>query len=265
MLGQLGIETIALNAYTDMKKAPRTRVETEALIKTMAQIVLTLKADVGVLLAGDGETLVMVDETGHVFSGNELLSALALLSVQAVPGTLVALPITSPQTLCKAITDAGGDVLRTKTDVRSLMSATLDAKNGAGFAGNALGEFIFPIFHPAPDALFAFAKTLEMLALQSTTLAQVRKSLPPVHMTQAVVRCPWEAKGKIMRVLTEETADQQTELVDGIKVCIDENTWVLVLPDANEPLVHIFSEGPTQDVADELAHRFQLKVTALRG
>lgn len=265
MLGDLGIETIALNAYTDTKKAPRTRAETEGLIQTLSQIVLTLKADVGVLLAGDGETLVMVDETGYVFSGNELLSALSLLSVRSVPGTLVALPITSPLTLSKAIVANGGDILKTKTDVRSLMSATLDAKNGAGFAGSANGEFIFPSFHPAPDALFAFAKTLEMLALQNSTLAQLRGSLPQVCMTQAVVRCPWEAKGKVMRVLTEETAGLKTELIDGIKICMDDDTWVLVLPDANEPLVHIFAEGPTQDIADELAHRYQLKVTALRG
>jgi len=265
MLGQLGIEAIALNAYTDMKKAPRTCADTEELIKTLSEIVLTLKADVGVLLAGDGESLVMVDETGHVFSGNELLAALSLLWVQSMPGTQVALPITSPTTLCKAIIAMGGDVLRTKTDVRSIMAATLDPKIGAGFAGNSSGEFIFPNLHPAPDALFAFAKTLEMLALQGTTLAQVQQSLPRVYMTQAAVRCPWEAKGRVMRVLTEETADQDTELVDGIKICFDENTWVLVLPDANDPFIHIYSEGPTQDVADELAHRYQLKVTALRG
>ncbi|MDR3707939.1 MAG: sugar phosphate nucleotidyltransferase [Capsulimonadaceae bacterium] len=265
MLGQLGIETIALNAYTDGKKAPRTHADREILIKTLSEIVLTLKADVGVQLAADGERLTLVDETGHVFSGNELLSALALLSVRSMPGSQIALPVTAPNSLANAITANGGEVRWTKTDVRSLMSATLDTKDGAGFAGDAAGGFIFPGFHPAPDALFAFAKTLEMLAIQHSTLSDVRRSLPAMHMCQAIVRCPWESKGKVMRVLTEESAGEHTELVDGIKIYQDDNSWVLVLPDANEPLVHVYAEGPTQDVADELAHRFQLKVTALRG
>jgi len=68
-----------------------------------------------------------------------------------------------------------------------------------------------------------------------------------------------------MRVLTEETAGQNVDLIDGIKINIDSEQWALILPDANEPLVHVYCEGATQDKADELAHRYQLKVTALRG
>jgi mannose-1-phosphate guanylyltransferase/phosphomannomutase len=265
MLGQLGLESIALNAYTDGKKAPRTPADRAEFIKTLSEIVLTLKADVGVHLTSDGERIIMVDETGHVFSGHELLAAMSLLSVRSHPGSQVALPVTAPQTLSAAIVESGGEVEWVKTDVRSLMSAALNDKNGAGFAGDAAGGFIFPNFHPAPDALYAFAKTLEMLATQNSTLSQVRQNLPKFQMAEASVRCPWELKGKVMRVLTEETVGQETELVDGIKIHHGPGKWALVLPDANEPLVHVYAEGNTQDEADELVHKYALKVTALRG
>jgi len=64
------------------------------------------------------------------------------------------------------------------------------SKDASGFAGDTSGGFIFPGFHPAPDAMFAFAKILEMLALQETSIAQIRKSLPPpmLRMSQFAVR-----------------------------------------------------------------------------
>jgi mannose-1-phosphate guanylyltransferase/phosphomannomutase len=265
MLGQLELETIALNAYTDSKKAPRKSESRETLIKTLSEIVLTLHADIGVQLTGDGERMVVVDETGHVLTGQELLATVALLCARSHPGANIALPITASKSLSKLVQENGGDVEWTKTDVRSLMSTALQGKDASGFAGDTSGGFIFPGFHPAPDAMFAFAKILEMLALQETSIAQIRKSLPTTHVAHVTIRCPWEVKGKVMRVLTEETAGQNVDLIDGIKINIDSEQWALILPDANEPLVHVYAEGATQDKADELAHRYQLKVTALRG
>jgi len=74
-----------------------------------------------------------------------------------------------------------------------------------------------------------------------------------------------ESKGKVMRVLTEENADQRIEMLDGIKIFQKDGSWALVLPDASEPIVHIYAEGKSRDAADEIAHKYVLKVTALRG
>ena len=45
-----------------------------------------------------------------------------------------------------------------------------------------------------------------------------------------------------MRVLNERFADADVDLRDGIKV-FDERGWVQVLPDPDEPLVHLYAEG----------------------
>ena len=45
-----------------------------------------------------------------------------------------------------------------------------------------------------------------------------------------------------MRVLTERFRDRELDLTDGIKV-FDERGWAQVLPDPDEPLVHIYAEG----------------------
>ncbi len=264
MLGQLETETIALNAYTDPKKSPKTAADRDEFVQDLSQYLLTLKADMGVYLGDDGERLTVVDETGSVLSGSDLLAVFALLVARAKPGAQVAVPVTAPSTIERIMEEHGGGVIRTKTDVRALMGTAAEGKEGIALAGDTSGGFIFPEFHPAFDGLFSFAKLLEMLALQNTTLSEVRGMLPAYFMASETVSCPWEIKGRIMRVLTAESEGTRTELVDGIKTYGDDGSWVLVLPDASEPNFRIYAEALSQDAANELVHRAVLRISGLK-
>jgi mannose-1-phosphate guanylyltransferase/phosphomannomutase len=55
-----------------------------------------------------------------------------------------------------------------------------------------------------------------------------------------------------MRVLTERLRDRKLDLLDGIKV-LERRGWSQVLPDPDEPVVHIYAEGKTRESSDELA------------
>jgi len=54
-----------------------------------------------------------------------------------------------------------------------------------------------------------------------------------------------------MRVLTERLRDRDVDLLDGIKI-FDERGWAQLLPDPDEPLVHIYAEGATEEASIEL-------------
>jgi mannose-1-phosphate guanylyltransferase/phosphomannomutase len=54
-----------------------------------------------------------------------------------------------------------------------------------------------------------------------------------------------------MRVLNERFADRETDVLDGIKV-FDERGWVQVLPDPDEPVLHLYAEGETDEATAEL-------------
>jgi mannose-1-phosphate guanylyltransferase/phosphomannomutase len=58
-------------------------------------------------------------------------------------------------------------------------------------------------------------------------------------------------KGLVMRVLAERLKDRELELTDGIKV-VDERGWAHVLPDPDEPIVHVYAEGETERESVEL-------------
>jgi mannose-1-phosphate guanylyltransferase/phosphomannomutase len=62
-----------------------------------------------------------------------------------------------------------------------------------------------------------------------------------------------------MRVLTERLRDRKLDLLDGIKV-IDRRGWSQVLPDPDEPVVHIYAEGKTRESSNELAEELRTLV-----
>ena len=68
-----------------------------------------------------------------------------------------------------------------------------------------------------------------------------------------------------MRVLTERLKGKELDLTDGIKV-IDTRGWAEVLPDPDEPLVHIYAEGDTAELSAELEAELQeLVEEAMQG
>ena len=59
-----------------------------------------------------------------------------------------------------------------------------------------------------------------------------------------------------MRVLNERMAGRDVDLTDGIKV-LDRRGWSQVLPDPDEPLIHLYAEGDTPAASEELEHELR--------
>jgi mannose-1-phosphate guanylyltransferase / phosphomannomutase len=268
VLGRLGCEVIALNAYVDNKRAPKTREARDLHLPNLCQIVKTLNADLGVVFENDGERLTLVDEAGRVIQGDDLLTLYAVMVARTKQRAKIAVPVTAPSSIEALVALHGGTVQRTKTDVRSLMSlATVGDKKApqADFAGDDAGGFILSEFMPAFDSMFAFGKLLEMLALTGLSMGEIANELPPSHVVRADVRCPWEVKGRIMREITREATEAgPVDLIDGIKVQRD-GAWALVLPDASEPYFHVYAEAETEEKGQTLLQEYVTKIEALRG
>lgn len=267
LLGRLGCEVIALNAYPDWARAPKTPLERQGLMYNLSQVVLTLRADMGVLFHSDGERMALVDEKGDALTDARLLATLSSLVAQTRPGAKVAVPVTAPSVIEAVMRRTNGVVVRTKTDPRFLMALSAHPAENVAMAGDLDGGFIFPDFQPAYDAMFAFAKSLEMLSWLQRPLSEFAAELPPLYLSTTEVRCPWENKGKVMRRLTEETRTStgRTELIDGIKLTEAENEWVLILPDDAEPVFRVYAESHTQEGASTRARQYAQKIETIAG
>ena len=136
---------------------------------------------------------------------------------------------------------------------------------GTVLASDGQGGFVWPRHLGAFDAVYSVAKLLELRARSGRSLGEVRASLPTGAYLSRSEFCPWEAKGRVMRLLLEEHADARLDLADGIKVLRDDG-FVLVLPDADTPYYHVVVSVDSDDQArvllDEYARRVREAQTA---
>ncbi|MBM3136194.1 MAG: nucleotidyl transferase, partial [Chloroflexi bacterium] len=216
ILNRLDCRVVALNAGVDETKMSILSEELERAIRQLAVICGPLQADLGVRLDVGGEKIFLVDDTGAVLPGTTALAAVASLALRAKGGGTIAAPVTQSHVLEKIAARYGGQVLRTKVDPASLTAAA--TRDGVVLAGDGEGGFAFPQFQPAVDGMMAIAKILELLATQGVKLSQVVRELPAYHMASVKIACPWEEKGRVMRLLNEQYRETRGRQIDGIKL-----------------------------------------------
>ncbi len=219
-----------------------------------------LKANLGVQVSANGEQFILVDESGLPIRG-ELLTALMVHTIlTAHPRSTVVVPVHASSAVEQIARRHDGQVIRTKVNPTALMEASQDNPNVVLGGSGDIG-FIFPQLHPGFDAMFGIAKLIEMLTIQERSLVQIRSELPTVCHKSYTVRCPWKVKGALMRHLVETHLTENLELVDGVKIVNPQNdNWVLILPDAGEPLVHIYANSEDRDWVNENLNEYRQRV-----
>jgi mannose-1-phosphate guanylyltransferase/phosphomannomutase len=58
-----------------------------------------------------------------------------------------------------------------------------------------------------------------------------------------------------MRILTERAKGKRVDVRDGLKV-FEDGGWAQVLPDPDEPLVHVYAEGRTPEEGARLEEEY---------
>jgi mannose-1-phosphate guanylyltransferase/phosphomannomutase len=262
ILNQIGHEAITLNSSI-LEERPTSRPEEfdQAMI-SLAVITRSLRAQLGVRLDQSGERISVVDNRGDRITGWSLLGVVASLALRARRGGTIAVPVTAPRLFEWIAARHGGRVVRTKTDTQSLMEAA--SADGVTIAGDENGGIIFPEFHPAMDAMFAVVKMLELLTTQEATLSDELDALPSYHTAATKVPCPWDSKGKVMRLLSQQYQPTGPRSVDGVRIDLGEGEWVLILPDPDRPLFHVMAESETTDGARTVMEKYAALVSSLQ-
>ncbi|HEY9069069.1 MAG TPA: sugar phosphate nucleotidyltransferase [Candidatus Ozemobacteraceae bacterium] len=252
-LGKLGCEVIALNAFQDEEKVQKASTNLRAATENVSSIVRSLNADVGLLLDSEAEHITIIDDKGRPMLGETALVTWVKLIFGRTPNARIAVPVSATNAIDELASKSGGTVIRTKTNVRALMTAAVS--DNVSFCGNGEGGTIFPAFQPVFDGMISTAKLLEILAGAGMPLSKVVDELPKFHTRTKNIPCPWEAKGKVMRHAMEYAKNRQTQLIDGVKVLLEDGEWVLILPDPDKPFVNVTVEAGSEKRADDLLSR----------
>lgn len=258
LLAKFGCDAVVLNA--SLRQRAISTAERENLLFQLGHVVEALKANFGVQVSANGELLILVDESGIQIRGEELTALMVNTILTAHPRGTIVVPVNTSSAVEQIARRHDGKVIRTKANPTAIMEATQNNPNVVLGGSGDMG-FIFPRLHPGFDAMFTIAKLIEMLTVQERSLTQVRTDLPLVYHRSHSLRCPWKVKGALMRYLVETETPEKLELIDGVKI-VERHTdnWVLILPDAGEPLIHIYTNSDSKEWAEEKLQLYRSKV-----
>ncbi|HLX88392.1 MAG TPA: hypothetical protein VKR22_08070, partial [Acidimicrobiales bacterium] len=241
VLAKLGADVLVVNPYA--ATAAVVAADRRAAAANVAELVRASGAHLGAVIDPGGERITLVDDDGRILSDDEALVLLLGLVLDAEPAPAVALPVSAPRVAEHMCAESGASIVWTKLSATHLMEV---ASSGAvSFAASQFGGYIFPDFLPAFDAVATLVHLLGLLSAGGHRLSKLTGELAPIHIAHEEVVTPWEQKGTVMRRTVERAKARTTVLVDGVKL-IEADGWSLVVPDPEEPVTHVWGEGPSE-------------------
>jgi len=156
--------------------------------------------------------------------------------------------------ISRLIEDNGGTVRWTTTRLR-IPDDSVDIFFG--------GKSRYPFLEQKIDPMITFLRVLEYLTLEQKELYEVRETLPGTNLLNTTIQCTADEKAAIMAMLSLESEKNDIELIDGIKI-IKDNSWILLLPDSSQPLIHVYAEGDSTKERDRLINNYSEKIKQFR-
>ena len=226
--------------------------EQTQLAEVMSKEIVSKGLDFGFILDANGERIILIDNKGRKIAEHMFNILMALVLFKANKGGTVVVPVTASETIEKLGQKYNGRVIRTKTAPWAFMGEILREEN-AGL------QKPYSQFFMQNDSLYAVIILMDFLAEENISLGDLVDEIPDIYLQVKTTHCPWEQKGRIMRALISDVKELPMELIDGVKIRHDKG-WVLVLPHSEEPQYDIYTEGFSQEAAEELGVFYEDKI-----
>jgi len=251
LFDMLGVEILGIFPEENGKSAGWE--EYRKLLPAVASEVIKQGAMAGALIESNGDRLILVDEKGRTIS-DDLLTALYALVVLKTSRTPVVVPVTAPGAIEKIARRYHGKVIRTKTALSDFTDRVLAED---GHTDGSISQFTLNF-----DALGALLNIAGLAVKLGIPVGELVEEVPEFYLDKKIVSVPWEAKGRVIREIIEEPGKAEMELLDGVKVYHPQG-WALVLPDPEEPVCRVYSEGLNMEIAESLADFYVEKISRI--
>ena len=186
-------------------------------------------ADLGIAFDGDADRIGVVDDSGAILFGDQLLIVMARDVLASRPGATIIADVKASQVLFDEVARAGGSPEMWKTG-HSLIKARM-AETGCPLAGEMSGHIFFADkWYGFDDALYAAVRTLGIIARMKGKLSAVREALPQVINTPELrFDCDDTRKfAVIQEVAARLKADgADVNAIDGVRVNTADGWWLL--------------------------------------
>ncbi|MGI8410776.1 MAG: phosphomannomutase/phosphoglucomutase [Pyrinomonadaceae bacterium] len=229
-------------------------------LQDMIKAVLENKADLGIAFDGDGDRIGVVDETGRIIWGDELMILLSRSILAERPGSTIIAEVKCSQTLFDDIEKHGGNSIMWKAG-HSLIKAKMK-ETGAALAGEMSGHIFFADrFYGFDDATYAGARVLEILSKTDKNFSELLADLPETFSTPELrVDCPDETKFDVVaKIAAEFSKTNEVITIDGARIIFDHG-WGLVRASNTQAILVLRFEADSDEHLNNIRFAVEAKV-----
>jgi phosphomannomutase len=259
LLEKMGVEVVKLYCEPN-GEFPHNPEPLKEHLTDISELVVTEKADLGIVVDPDVDRLALVNEDGSMFGEEYTLVAVADYILSRTPGNTVS-NLSSSRAL-RDVTEKYGQKYTASAVGEVNVVSEMKAQN-AVIGGEGNGGIIYPESHYGRDSLVGVALFLTHLAKSGKTCLQLRKTYPDYYMSKNKIELTdgFDVDGLLDKFIQHHQNDT-VNTVDGVKIDF-ETEWVHLRKSNTEPIIRIYSESRTQEAADALALRILSEVKSL--
>ena len=186
-------------------------------------------AEIGIGLDGDGDRIGVVDSTGRIVWGDQIIQILAADLLPDMPGAAIIADIKSSKTLFDLIAKLGGRPIMWKTG-HSLIKDKM-VEEDAPLSGEMSGHIFYKDkFYGHDDALYVAVRLLDILSRSGKTLKEWRDAMPATVVTPEIrFDCPDEKKFPVIEHVKQQLKASGASFseIDGVRVDTSDGWWLL--------------------------------------
>lgn len=248
ILRKAGCEVITLNSQPDGFFPGRLPEPSEANLQEIMKMVKATQSDLGIAHDGDADRMIAIDEKGKLADFDKLVSLMA----REVGGRVVT-TVDASNSIDMCL-EGKGEVIRTK--VGDVHVAEAIEENDAFFGGEPSGTWIHPDFCMCPDGILS-ALRIAALVSEKGPLSKLLDEVPSFPTLREKINCEESQKKMIMEKTETEFAKlfedvSEVNLIDGVRLSLENGSWVLIRPSGTESYVRITLGGKTDLEAQKL-------------
>ena len=202
----------------------------EKNLEQLKALVAENGCDLGIGFDGDGDRVGVIDGSGRVLWGDQLLVILARDVLADHPGAPIIADVKASQVFFDEIRRLGGEPVLWKAGHSHIKSKMVELNSP--LAGEMSAHIFFKHrYYGYDDALYAAIRLISIIASGPESLSDIYDSLPKmVNTPELRFDCAEDRKFRVIEEVRDRLAsDPQVQVndIDGVRVSTDDGWWLL--------------------------------------
>lgn len=230
----------------------------------LRKAVLAEGADLGIGFDGDGDRIGVIDHTGKMIYGDELMILISRDILKEKPGAKIIGDVKCSDRLFADIKKSGGVPVMWKTG-HSLIKEKIKEDNSP-FGGEMSGHIFFADRNYGyDDALYAALRVCEIVAKTKKKIPELLNQVPSAFNTPEIRVDTTEEKKvliveKLKEAFSKPSDSYKVNLTDGVRVSFSDpqmDGWALARASNTQPVLVLRFESATESGLKKIRQSFQ--------